>query len=77
MIVDMINTRLIYSALFYVLVLLLVVTCQPSVAFTTDGELKGFGIGENKTLFSFGLFSVVFAILSFYIFCIIDIMFPK
>lgn len=73
----MINTRLIYSVLFYVLVVLLIVTCQPSVAFTRDGELKGFGVGEDKTLFSFGLCSVVFAILSFFIFCIIDIMFPK
>lgn len=71
------NTRVIYSALFYVLVLLLVVTCQPSVAFTKGGDPKGFGVGQDKTLFSLGLFSIVFAILSFYIFCVIDIMFPK
>jgi hypothetical protein len=46
-----------------------------SVIFDKDGKLRPFGIGDNKTMFSFGVFTVVLAILSFYFFCVIDIIF--
>jgi hypothetical protein len=39
--------------------------------------LKTFGVGYDKTMFSFGVFSVVLAIISFYVFCIIDLVFAK
>jgi hypothetical protein len=45
--------------------------------FEADGSIKQFGVGYDKTMFSLGVFSVVFAIVSFYIFCIIDLVFSK
>ena len=43
--------------------------------FETNGDLKCFGLGPDNTLFSFGIFTVVLAIASFYLFCVIDLIF--
>lgn len=72
-----INSRIVYSVLFYILTMILIVTAKPSIMFEKDGNIKPFGVGYEKTMFSMGVFSVVFAILSFYIFCIIDLVFSK
>ena len=72
-----ISSRIVYSIVFYVLLMMLIVLSKPSVVFEYDGTLKTFGIGYDKTMFSFGVFSVVLAVLSFYIFCIIDLVFTK
>ena len=69
------NTRLLYAIVFFVLLIALVFTAKPSLVFNPDGSLKPYGIGEEKTMFSFGVFTVVLAILSFYFFCIIDVIF--
>lgn len=69
------NTRLLYSIVFFILLITLVHMSKLSVIFDKDGKLRPFGIGENKTMFSFGVFTVVLAILSFYFFCVIDIIF--
>lgn len=69
------NTRLLYSIVFFVLLITLVQTSKPSIIFGQDGSLRPFGIGEHKTMFSFGVFTVVLAVLSFYFFCVIDVVF--
>jgi hypothetical protein len=69
------NTRLLYAIAFFVLLIMLIFTSKPTMIFNKDGTLKPFGIGEEKTMFSFGVFTVVLAILSFYFFCIIDLIF--
>lgn len=70
-----INSRIVYSVAFYVLVMILLVTSRPSAIFERDGRIKQFGVGYEKTMFSLGVFSVVLAVASFYIFCIIDLVF--
>ena len=70
-----VNSRVIYSILFYVLVMMLIVVSRPSVIFERDGSMKPFGVGMDKTMFSMGVFAVVLAIMSFYVFCIIDLVF--
>lgn len=70
-----INTRIIYSILFYVLLMVLIILAKPSVMFDADGNIKIFGTGNEKTMFSFGVFSVIVAIISFYIFSMIDLIF--
>lgn len=74
-----INTRIIYSVLFYVLLLVLIIIARPNILFSKDGNLKSFGVdldgNGSKTMFSFGVFSVILAIISFYIFCLIDLIF--
>lgn len=72
-----ISTRIIYSILFYVLLIILIILAKPSVMFENDGSLKPFGIGDDKTMFSLGVFTVVLAVLSFYVFCMIDLIFAK
>jgi len=72
-----INSRIIYSVLFFTLLIILLFVSKPSVMFEDNGEFKNFGIGPEKTLFSFGIFTAVLAIISFYIFCIIDMVFQK
>lgn len=71
------NLRIVHSILFYVLLMILLFIAKPSVMFEKSGEIKQFGIGYDKTMFSFGVFTVVIAIFSFYIFCVIDIIFPR
>lgn len=74
---NMINSRIIYSILFFSLLIILIYVSKPSVIFEKDGEFKRFGAGNDKTMFSFGVFTVVLAILSFYLFCIIDMIFQR
>lgn len=74
---DFINTRIIYSVLFYVLLIVLIIIAKPSMMFDDHGNLKMFGIGEEKTMFSLGVLTVVLAILSFYVFCLIDLVFAN
>jgi hypothetical protein len=69
------NTRLLYAIVFFVLLIALLFTTKPTLIFKEDGSLKPYGIGDDKTMFSFGVFTVVLAILSFYFFCIIDLVF--
>jgi hypothetical protein len=46
--------------------------------FTNEGAVKQFGVGgSDKTVFSLGVFVIVIAICSFYIFALLDIIFSK
>lgn len=75
-----INSRVIYSLLFYIMAVLLVIVARPDVMFAPNGDIKTFGVGlekdgSAKTIFSFGVFAIVLAIVSFYMFAVIDIIF--
>lgn len=71
------NLRVLYSIIFYVLIIVLLYVAKPPFVFDENGNLKHFGIGPTDTMFSFGVFTVVLAFLSFYIFAIIDIIFDN
>ena len=72
-----VNTRIVYSILFYILLMILILLAKPSVMFDSDNNIKIFGTGNDKTMFSFGVFSVIVAIISFYIFSMIDLICNK
>jgi hypothetical protein len=72
-----ITGRIVYAVLFYVLLVILLVLAKPSIMFETDGSIKPFGVGEDKTMFSVGVFSIVLALVSYYVFCIVDMVFAK
>lgn len=72
---SIVNHRTIYAATFYVLIVMLFVVAKPKFAFGDDGSIRAFGIGQNKSIVSLGVLSSVLAILSFYAFTIIDIVF--
>ncbi len=67
--------RIIYSVMFYLMVISLVILTKPQLMFDSNGNILPFGIGEDKTMISFGVLTVVLAIVSFYIFCFIDLIF--
>jgi len=70
-----VNSRILYSIIFFTLLMLLVVVIRPKIMFDNNLQMKSFGINKNETIYSFGLFTVVSAILSFYLFCLIDMIF--
>ena len=72
-----VNTRIVYSIVFYILLMVLLVVARPTVIFEIDGSMRPFGVGHDKTLFSMGVFAVVLAVMSFYVFCIIDLIFSN
>lgn len=73
----LLSQRVLYSILFYVLIICLIIVAKPSFVFDEQGMIKGFGIGDTKTLFSLGVFVVALSIISFYLFAVIDIVFDK
>lgn len=70
------NHRVMYSVLFYVLIIILVIVSKPSFIFRR-GKLISFGVGPNKTIFPLGVTVVALSIISFYIFALIDIFVAK
>lgn len=71
------NSRVLYSVIFFILLLVLLFISKPSVMFDENGDIKQFGMGTEKTLFSFGIFTAVLAIISFYVFTLLDIIFKN
>lgn len=70
-----INGRIIYSTLLFVMLMLLTYFIKPSMMFKRDETIKPFGINKNQTIVSLGVFTIVCAILSFYMFSMIDLIF--
>jgi hypothetical protein len=50
---------------------------RPSIAFDKEGFTKQFGLGNEKTVFSFGVINAVIAVLCMYLFTIIDLVFHQ
>jgi hypothetical protein len=63
----------VYSCFFFILVIVLLYLSKNPLVFNDNGKLKHFGVYPDCTIFSFGVFSIVLAILSFYVFAVLDI----
>jgi hypothetical protein len=70
-----VNGRIIYSILMFSLSMLLISVTKPITLFNKDASIKNFGLGKHETIFSLGVFTIISAILSFYLFCLIDMIF--
>ena len=69
-------SRLVYSILFFVLAMLILVVSRPSPLFDPSGQVRQFGLGGgDKTLCSLGVATVTIAVTSFYVFALIDMIF--
>ena len=68
-----INGRIIYSTLLFTMLMILVYLQKPTMMFRRDDALKSFGI--NKNIVSLGVFTIVCAIISFYVFAMVDLIF--
>ena len=78
------NSRITYSITLYVLIMVLLFTIKPRFIFKDDGSIKPYGVNDsnsgetsehNKTIYSLGVISISAAIVAFYLFCIIDVVF--
>ena len=69
-------SRISYSVLVFVLSMILVFLIKPGIAFDHEGQLRKFGVHENgSTIYSVGVLTSCLAIVTFYIFCVIDLVF--
>ena len=73
----MINKRLMYTVLFFVLLIILFIVSRPKFLFDQDGNLIPFGTGEGKTIIPLGIIVIILAFVSFYMFTMIDLVFEK
>lgn len=69
------QSRIFYAIFLYTLIMTLLFIKKPVLLFHPNGEIKPFGIHQNESIYSIGVMSVVLAIICFYVFCIIDIIF--
>ena len=77
--------RTLYSILFFVLSMTLVAVVRPpwtvegprhqSSNPQKHGRTKAFGIGPDRTMFSIGVISIGLAIVTFYTFALIDLIY--
>jgi hypothetical protein len=70
-----VNGRVIYSLLFFGLLMVLLYVSKPKQMFSSDGSIKPYGVGEGKTVISLGVLTVLSAICSFYVFALLDVIF--
>lgn len=70
-----INGRIIYSVLFFSLLMILIYITKPRIMFKKNDRIKNFGLSKSETIFSLGVFTTISSILSFYFFCLIDMIF--
>jgi vacuolar-type H+-ATPase subunit I/STV1 len=68
-------SRLGYGVAFFAMAMLIVFVSKPVTTFDEDGNVRPFGLQEGETLFSLGVVTVVLAVVSFYIFALIDLVF--
>ena len=69
------SSRIIYSIILYVLIMSLIYVVKPKAIFNDDDSIKSYGIKQNQTIYSLGVVSIILSIVSFYFFCIIDLIF--
>ena len=67
--------RVLYSSVFFVLIMCLVFVSKPRLLFEKDGEVRAFGVGEGRTMLSLAVVTVVAAVLSMFTFSLIDLVY--
>lgn len=73
---SLLAARVIYSTLFFVLASVLLVLVRPRMMFDDrTGEPKPFGLGPDCTLFSLGLVIGLLAVVTFFGFGLIDMVY--
>ena len=66
--------RLLYSILLFSSIITLLYVSKNKIMFKQDGNLKEFGFENGKTLYSFGLSTVIIAYISVYVMTSLEII---
>lgn len=69
--------RLLYSLTFYLLLMTVIIMWKPNMLFDANGEIRTYGVNKGETIFSFGVISIVIAIMCFYVIAIVDFLFAS
>lgn len=71
-----ISTRVFTAVILYIIIMFSIHYIQPSFAFKENGELRTFGVNKDngETVYSFGVITVVVAVLTFYPMCVNDMI---
>lgn len=81
------SSRIFYSITLYILVMTLIFIKKPTIIFTANGDIRTFGLSKEpdkygvnvnsseNTIYSLGIITAIIAIVSFYLFCVIDMIF--
>jgi hypothetical protein len=63
-----INSPVQNAIYIYLINIILILYLRPPLFFTTNGSMKSFGIGEDKTLINFPIYIVTIGIISYILF---------
>lgn len=69
------SSRLFFAVVIYVALMLTVFYKKPEPIFDSEGKMVPFGLRQNQTLFSFGVFTASIAIIIYLFFTFIDLFF--
>lgn len=69
------NTRVLYSILFYLLIVVLVTIVKPKPFFDADKNTQAFGVGDGKTIFPLGVLVVLLSLVCYYFVTLVDLIF--
>lgn len=78
--------RVLYSALFFTLIMGLLIAVRPAAFFTDDGRVRPFGVGgadrarnadPKPTTVPLGTVTVVVAVLAMFLFALIDVVYAR
>lgn len=70
----MFSKRIISSAVVLILVMIMIHINKPTLFYNHDNSIKQFGTGKEESIYSLGVFVSFIAIISFYIFSMIDLI---
>lgn len=68
----MLPSRVFYSAVFFLLIVSIVLVSRPETVVRPDGRLKPFGLGRDETVMTLGVIVVVSAFASMYLFSVLE-----
>jgi hypothetical protein len=69
-----INNPLQNTIYIYLINIILILYWRPSTFFTTSGNIKSFGIGNDKTLINFPIYIITVGILSYILFILLKLI---
>jgi hypothetical protein len=69
------TSRVIYSTIFFVMISFIILYTRPKTMFHENGKPKKFGVGDDETVFSITPILLFTAILSFFLFSVLDLIY--
>lgn len=68
------SPRIIYGVVFYAVIMTMIMLQKPRLFYDDNGNVRHFGFGGNKTLFSLTVINASVAIVIFFFFSIMDVI---